>query len=566
MEYLLKASAVIIIFYAFYKLVLQRETFFQSNRWFLFAGILSATLIPLIVIPIYVEQTPLSFQNVVFTDATINETVATSINWIQIISLIYIAGVIFFGSKFFVNFLSLGSLLLKHSKQKNGDFYLIETQQNINPFSFFNFIVYNPNKFKTEELKQIIIHEKVHAYQYHSIDILLSQIATILFWFNPIVWLYKKELEQNLEFIADDKAQQKSACEKSYQQLLLKTSITKNQLALTNNFYNSLIKKRIIMLHKNRSKNTNQIKYALILPLIAAFIFTFNTKVIAQAKESKAAAKVIDKYHEIEENVQMFIITKDTEDADFEKLKKDFSKEGITAKFRGIKRNSKGEITAIKIDLSSKQANANYSLGSDDSIKPIKISFDDKGDNIAIGNSDIHFGHGDGYSFITKDGNHEIHTTGKGNNVMFVSSDGAKVHVKEEIKIDGDGNHFIVMTNGDEKHKMHKDGKVIFMSEDGNKTVEYIVNENDDEHVWIDKNGNKTVDIIKTGGGSDVIFISDGGSPLYIIDGEESTEEDLKKLNPDEIKTMDVIKGDAATKKYGDKGKNGVVEITTKKE
>ena len=91
MEYLLKASAVIVIFYAFYKLVLQRETFFQSNRWFLLLGILSATLIPLIVIPIYVEQTPISFQNVVFTDATINESVATPIDWIQIFTLIYIA-------------------------------------------------------------------------------------------------------------------------------------------------------------------------------------------------------------------------------------------------------------------------------------------------------------------------------------------------------------------------------------------------------------------------------------------------------------------------------------------
>ena len=136
------------------------------------------------------------------------------------------------------------------------------------------------------------------------------------------------------------------------------------------------------------------------------------------------------------------------------------------------------------------------------------------------------------------------------------------------FEIDGNGNHFIVMTNGDEKHKINKDGDhdVLFVSKDGSKKTFEIILTDDDEIVWIDKKGNKTVEIIKSGGGSDMIFISDGDDLYIVINGKESSKEEMEKLGNDKIEKIDVIKGDAATKKYGDKAKNGVIEITTKKE
>src|SRR5690606_37026592 len=121
----------------------------------------------------------------------------------------------------------------------------------------------------------IITHEKTHANQYHSIDILLTQLSCIVLWFNPFIWFYNKDLKQNLEFIADKTTLKQNHCKKSYQYTLLKTSIPSHQMALSNNFYNSLIKKRIVMLHKSKSKKINQLKYALVIPVVALFLMGF---------------------------------------------------------------------------------------------------------------------------------------------------------------------------------------------------------------------------------------------------------------------------------------------------
>lgn len=531
MDYALKVSGITVLFYIFYKLILQRETFFQSNRLFLLVGLLTAILVPLITIPIYVETI---IEHNFFNDVSKTNSidiVEESINWSSILVIIYSIGVAILGGKFIINLRSLYKLISSHSKETENNYQHIKTTQETTPFSFFNFIVYNPEKFNNNELDQIIIHEKVHVQQFHSVDILISQIATILFWFNPFMWLYKKEIKQNLEFIADDLAQQKTSCEKSYQKLLLKTSITQNQLALTNNFYNSLIKKRIIMLHKNRSKSKNQWKYALILPFITAFVFAFNTKVVAQNK-------TVEKEIVFEEESKMIIITKDSKKSDFEKIKKTFSKEGVTANFKNIKRNNDQEIVGISITMKSKQSNANYSTNSDTPIKPISISVDNKGDNISIGNSKMH--HGENHIFVSKGKEYKIHSTKKGNKFVFVSDD----------------------------ENVHKDGKHIVIDIDED-------HDNTDTKVWVSKDGksstihkttHSTVEIIEGGDkGENAIFISKhDGDILYFIDGKKSTKSELDKLNPNTIEKMEVLKGDKAIEKYGEKGKSGVILITIK--
>ena len=192
----------------------------------------------------------------------------TAFNYTTLMLWVYSLGVVLFFAKLMIEFSSLFVLLKNHTSKKVGSYTYIETQEAILPFSFFNYIVYNPSQFNAQELELIIKHEKVHADQKHSIDILLVQLASVIFWFNPFIWLYKKDLQQNLEFIADDNAQRKSYCERSYQELLLKTSVTNHQLVLANNFYNSLIKKRIVMLHKSKSNKLNLLKFLLVLPLL----------------------------------------------------------------------------------------------------------------------------------------------------------------------------------------------------------------------------------------------------------------------------------------------------------
>ncbi|WP_303315883.1 M56 family metallopeptidase [Flavivirga abyssicola] len=534
MEYLLKVSAVVIIFHIIYKVFLQRDTFFESNRGFLLLGIITSFIIPFLVIPIYIEDTSALIADYNFASDVVVENEVSLFNVLDYIPMVYLIGLLFFSVRFIIQLASLFTLIFKNKSEKQNAFRFIKTNEDISPFSFFNWIVYNPNQFNKTELDQIITHEKIHVKQYHSIDILLTQLSCVVLWFNPFIWLYSKDIKQNLEFIADQKAQHKFKCKKSYQTTLLKTSVPSHQLALSNNFYNSLIKKRIVMLHKSKSKKINLIKYVLVIPLLAIFLMSFSTK---KVYVEKAPTK---SYYSLE----IEIITKEYTNTDFDNLINKLKEKGITAKFNGIKRNSKGEITAIKISINSKSSNvnyssnSNYSISSDEAIKPIKISFSDDGKNISIGNTNqsVHKFKGSNYTINHKDGKHKIYSSEKGHGVFVVSDDDVDENVEIITEKDEDIEHdedIIVIKEKVSDEKKSYEVKTIKKNKDSDKIV---------------------------------IMSDDGTEPLYVINGKEVKKKEFEKLHSDDIKNVYVIKGEKAIKKYGEKGKHGVVEITTKKE
>jgi murein DD-endopeptidase MepM/ murein hydrolase activator NlpD/cell division protein ZapA (FtsZ GTPase activity inhibitor) len=307
LEIVLKSVLITTVIYIFYRLFLQRETFFQSIRVYFIIGILASFILPLIIIPIYIEYEPIitkeiindSFpilENIPKKEAIANfETIKEPFNWMLLISRLYVIGILIFLIKLSIELLSLMSLIYKSKKRKVGKYTFVETKKELSPFSFFNYIVCNKSQFNSDELKDIITHEEVHVLQKHSLDILLIQLLVIMQWFNPFVWLYKKDTQQNLEYIADKVAQEKSNTKKTYQYLLLKTSITTNPFALSNNFFNSHLKKRIMMLQKSQTKRLNQLKYVLLLPLIAVFLYAFNTKKVYVPKEDTYSFKSIEK-------------------------------------------------------------------------------------------------------------------------------------------------------------------------------------------------------------------------------------------------------------------------------
>lgn len=646
MEYLLKSSAVILIFFLLYKLLLHRETFFQTNRAYLIIGLLAAITLPFVVIPIYIEYTPVVIDNL--TPVTIDaQTQKNSTSYVDINLIIYTVygiGLLFFTGKLFIEFTSLKFLFNKHDSYKSGRYTLIETPENIQPFSFFYWILYNPSKYSKDELTDILNHEKIHAKELHSIDIILMQILCTVFWFNPFIWLYKKEVQQNLEFIADNKAQDFSKSEKNYQLVLLKSSVPKHKFLITNNFYNSQIKKRIIMLHKSKSNRLNAWKYSLILPILALFLFSFNTKEIlieknsldskANTSSTEVSAQLNSFYEEIgfdkkpaalanktvsnknnqeannkplalgvkktksDGEISIALIHKNTTDADLEKIKVDLEKQGLAVKFKGVKRNKKGEITAIKIDAKSKKSSTNYQISSDDeAITPIKIVFDEENNSISIGNSK--HGH-DTFVYETKaGGTHKIHKTGDGSNV-FVFTD-------EDYDFDHDSEHetkVIVRSKGQKgkvkKIKSNRNIQVISDDSD-NKTIEVIVDDEDEDNgqktmivtgkgknVWISKDGKEEIivngkskkAVVHQIDDKDKTFVidlddsdnnisinsGDGKEPLYIIDGKEVSKDEITKMDPDKIESVTVLKDKNAIEKYGKKAKDGVIIIKTKKD
>ena len=257
MEYLLKSAGIIALFWLFYKIFLQRETFHNAHRLYFLAGIASAFLLPLYVIYSYVEipASPLidipetGIQEVV-RPATEMQNIQVAFDWTQLLLYIYVSGVVILSGKFIFELISLIRFLKNTRKIRKTGCYLHLTTENIAPFSFFNRIAMSENLLNSPDFDKIMAHEQTHVKHWHSIDMLIIRIVSILQWFNPFVWWYKRDMEQNLEFIADDFARRSIRNLKEYQYLLLKTGTGKSLFALTNNYFNTNLKKRIIMLQK----------------------------------------------------------------------------------------------------------------------------------------------------------------------------------------------------------------------------------------------------------------------------------------------------------------------------
>ena len=141
-------------------------------------------------------------------------------------------------------------------------------------------IFINPEKYEWETYNQILLHEKIHIEQKHTIDLLLAEAVIIFQWFNPFAWQWRKALESNLEFLTDSEMLQQETVEKeSYQFSQLKVAAPHFPLSLTTNYNQSLIKKRIIMMNSKKSNVNTTWKYFFLLPLLVLFACLFNQPV-----------------------------------------------------------------------------------------------------------------------------------------------------------------------------------------------------------------------------------------------------------------------------------------------
>ena len=370
--YLLKANLLIVIFYLAYYFLVQKETFFNSNRWFLLSGLCTSVLIPLFFIKkiVIIETPKLVATNLSSISNTSNPAIDNSINWSAIWLAVYVLISIVLILKIASELFSFFRLIKNKKITVSKPFAMVDVDENINPFSFFKYIVFNSTKYSNSELENILNHEKVHSKEKHSLDVLIAKIYCTIFWFNPFVWLYKKAIIQNLEYIADQKAIQNIEDKKAYQMTLLKVVTDHNCLSITNSFYQSLIKKRIVMLNKNQSKQKNVWKYALVIPALVAFVIFFQVKVIAQEKADNKLSKsenleinevIIDK-NSTDQNIKM----------DCERIKKTSDVDLVVSK---IKRNKNNEITGIRIAFNdNKGSSSSHEVEGNEPITPFKFS------------------------------------------------------------------------------------------------------------------------------------------------------------------------------------------------
>jgi N-acetylmuramoyl-L-alanine amidase len=278
-------SAVMMLYYA---LVLRNKRFHQYNRFYLLGVAVLPWLMPLVKIEINKPQEAVSipiqlFSVIADTNSEFEKTVADKgfqFTWETLVATLYIAVSSVLLTMLLIAMVKIYKLLKTNSCKNLDDVYLVLTQANGTPFSFFKFIFWHTDiDVTTTAGKQMLQHELTHVREKHSLDKLLLQIVLIIGWANPIFWLLKRELETIHEFIADNKAIDNGDTA-ALATMLLAAAYPQQRFALTNPFFYSPIKRRIAMLTNNKHPRFSYARRLVVLPLLVTvtLLFAFRKK------------------------------------------------------------------------------------------------------------------------------------------------------------------------------------------------------------------------------------------------------------------------------------------------
>ena len=313
--YILKSSVCLVLFYLFFRLLLSKETFHRFNRAALLGVLFFSLLIPCIEMTtrhqVEVQQAVLSIEQLLMM-AELNATApevgaviqeAPTVSWIQIVLLVYLAGIVFFACRNICSLICLFRLIYsgRHEKLEKG-IILVVHNRTIAPFSWMKYIVIS-QKDMEENGREILIHETAHIRHRHSIDLLLADICIFFQWFNPGAWLLKQELQNIHEYEADETVINEGVNAKEYQLLLIKKAVGTRLYSMANSFNHSKLKKRITMMLKEKSSPWARLKYLYVLPLAAIAVTAFARPEISEKVEEISAVKVNDLAEIVQEKV-----------------------------------------------------------------------------------------------------------------------------------------------------------------------------------------------------------------------------------------------------------------------
>jgi len=286
--YLLKLNIALILLFSFYKLMFTGDTFFSWRRATLIGMYFVAMLVPGMDFSAWLSNSEgmtsiaNEYATVVLPVVSISSEGRGALGWEGIALIVYSVVVCVLLLRFLWQLISI--ILLKNNSQTayihDTEVYVLTNDEG--PFSFFNWIFINPERHKSDEVEEIMMHELTHCQQLHSIDIIFAELFCVVFWFNPFVWLLKREVRLNLEYLADNSVLANGRDNKEYQYHLLGLTYRKNVATITNNFNVLPIKKRIKMMNKKETKGILKAKYMLYIPLVAMLLAVSNIETIAR--------------------------------------------------------------------------------------------------------------------------------------------------------------------------------------------------------------------------------------------------------------------------------------------
>jgi hypothetical protein len=614
--YILKAILVSGILLGYYWIGLRNTRFHYYNRFYLVASVLLSLCLPLLDLQWFTLSTPESasaqqvVQFIYQTEGISPENEGFTWNQILVLSLSLVSAalVILFG-------LGVLKIYLLKSRAKviaMERFDFIETALEEAPFSFFRNLFWRSDLSVHDETGQRMLkHELTHIEQYHSYDKVFVTLITNLFWMNPFFWLIRKELEVVHEFIADEAAVAGDDAA-VLAEMLLKAHYHSNSLSVGQSFFYSSIKRRIIMLTSSKKVSYSYARRLLILPVAVCVLvlLSFTIKdslsdvqnkqmdqsVISASKLDTVPAKYLDpKTGQIKGSFQIDI---DGDMASFKDIKskkelfklplnelagpanKKVSVEGFPLytekKIIFISADSMpagtiliGSLDAIRLHGSSDGSKTPRIIINGKEISPADLDKIDPSTIKAIEIRNAVNGtfvsgtnmNGMTWNDATSAGGKKIVTMkvdsvmfdGKANVAVPTQGNVSNIHISADTltfktvtdnKTNSNVSTITIQTTFDDKvvDEAKKDPKALTVTstdKDGKKTITYV--QKHEEKTELPK---------------DV---------LYIVDGKELQSGSMKDIDPNTIKSINVLKGETATKLYGEKGKNGVIEIITKK-
>lgn len=529
--YLIKSTVWLTGFALVYALFLRNERFFVLNRIYLVSGILISIIFPFftwhytVVLPVI--PTAEVFEPQVQGIAEVSEPFP--LQNVLLFSF-YISGIIYLTSRILRQTLPVFQIIRKSEIQPFGSAKLIRTAEYPASFSFFSFVFVNPS-IDEIETNEIVNHELEHIRQQHWIDLLLFEILRTVQWFNPAIWLYGHLIRQNHEYLADERALQRSSNPAIYRAALLNQMFGGPVISLANSFNYSLNKKRFNMMKQTISSPIRKLKLLFVLPLIAGVFYAFAAPEYKFIPAEELATNVIQN----EKTIKGKVIDEN-----------------------GKPLKSASVIIAGKTIGTITDDNGNFMLKVTDDL-PIVVSY--------VGFESVK---------LNPDFEKEMLITMKGATIS-IKLDDQTSETRQKEQIDLNKSNVLVIIDGKESTKAEMEE----INPDKIESIDVLK-----DKASIEKYGEKGKDgvilitlktddhstafqLVKVQANSPLKFGNLDGSinqPLYLLDGIAIEQPNFKNIPPETIESISVLKNESATKIYGKKGKDGVILITTKKE
>lgn len=524
LTYIVKVNIALAIFYLLYMLLFRKDTFIRMRRYYFLSAIIFSLSYPLVTVSVLgkliditpktvVTETSVYIGEITMGQVIIDDTeeASTPINWLEIGKNVLLTGTLLLSVRLLWQLLSIIRLKSRSEKRSLFGYLFYHLKDEITPFSFFNWIFIHVESHSEKELKQILLHEQTHVCQWHSLDILLIEVLRIVFWWNPIVWLMKRDIAINLEYLADEAVLQEGIESTEYQYHLLQLTNHETAVQIVNNFNVSQLKQRIIMMNKNKSPMRKLAKYLSVLPL-ALLLITANS-MHAQAIETQESSKEIapppppppPQKKESKSNEVFVVVEKQPEFPGGTSGLMKFLNENIEYPKEAQEKGIEGRVIL------------SFIVEKDGGVADVQIV---KGQDSLLDN--------EASRVISKMPNW---TPGLQKN--------ERVRVRYTLPIAFKLPEGVTESSAvGVKHKSKHSGNEVIVIGAG-----------------------KTKDITQ----QSLAEKFGDSSPLIIVDGVKMKKDaNIEDIDPTTIESISVLKDKTAITKYGDEGKNGVIEITTK--